>query len=245
MPLAENIQYCRIATQIHDMLAGTSQRSTENLQMLDDLLVSWYEKLPGILRSQESCAEPLHLSRCIIKWRYLNLRMLLYRPILLAVASSDKYAPIDENDGTAIVTCQELARQTIDDVASGWTKHQMSGWNAVWLLYQAVMIPLLSIMWQPESPSVADWHGQIGTTLELFDAMQDWSLTARRSGDVVRRIYEASCQLSVQTEDNNVVETDQLAGFMEDDLYAWAEGLELDHMVDTLDQEWQWHVGSG
>ncbi|KAH7231515.1 fungal-specific transcription factor domain-containing protein [Fusarium solani] len=245
MPLLENIQFCKIATQIHDMLAATSQQTAESLQHLDGLLVGWYEQLPSILRNRESCAEPLHLARCVIKWRYLNLRMLLCRPILLAVASSDKDAPISEDDLAAIATCQELARQTIDDVASGWTKHQMSGWNAVWLLYQAAMIPLLSILWQPQSPSVADWQAQIEKTLEVLEAMEDWSLTARCSRDVVRRIYEASCQLSGQNEDVSAVETDKLPEFMEDDFYAWAEGLELDHMVDMLDQEWQWDIGPG
>ncbi|KAM5367891.1 hypothetical protein ACJZ2D_009802 [Fusarium nematophilum] len=245
MPLLENIQFCKIATQIQDMLAVASLRNAENRQNLDGLLVAWYEKLPCILRSRESCAEPLHLARCVVKWRYLNLRMLLYRPVLLAVASNDKEAPISEDDLTAITTCQELARQTIDDVASGWTQHQMSGWNAVWLLYQAAMIPLLSILWQPESPSVADWQAQVGKILELFEVMEDWSLTARCSRDVVGRIYDASCRLSGQSGDAPIVEGGELAEFTDDDFYAWSDGLELDYMVNMLDQDWQWDMGRG
>ncbi|KAI0482115.1 fungal-specific transcription factor domain-containing protein [Xylariaceae sp. FL0804] len=194
LPLIENIKFCKIATAIQDMLAISPLLRTEDRCNLDGQLVSWYSGLPWLLRTSDPCAEPLYMARCIMKWRYQNLRMLLHRPVLLNLASSGA-SHAAEHDIAAVEACRDLAKQTIEDIAREWTRNQMSGWNAVWFLYQAAMIPLVSIFWQWDSPRVRDWQKQIETILELLDAMEDWSLAARRSREVVWRMYEASRQL--------------------------------------------------
>ncbi|UKZ47586.1 hypothetical protein TrVGV298_001809 [Trichoderma virens] len=144
MPLLENIKFCKIATKIQDMLAVTPLLNAEDRNHLDSLLVDWFNNLPWLLRSTEPCVEPLHLSRCIMIWRYWNLRMLLYRPVLLTLASKAKM-PISEHDIAAVEICQGAARETVDSISKGWMRQQMSGWNAVWFLYQAAMIPLIGL----------------------------------------------------------------------------------------------------
>lgn len=54
------------------------------------------------------------------------------------------------------------------------------------------MIPLVSIFWEPTAPVAPDWSHQIETVISLLDAMADWSLAARRSREVVFKMYEAS-----------------------------------------------------
>jgi len=201
LPLIENIKFCKIATQIQDMLAITPLIRPEDRCNLDGQLVTWYSNLPWLLRTTDPCAEPLYIARCIMKWRYQNLRMLLHRPVLLTMASNGMSSSVAEHDLAAVETCREMAKATIEDIAREWTRNQMSGWNAVWFLYQAAMIPLVSIFWEWNSPQVGEWQNQIETILELLDAMEDWSLAARRSREVVWRMYEASRQLSVMRGD--------------------------------------------
>ncbi|KAM0327947.1 hypothetical protein ACHAQA_005346 [Verticillium albo-atrum] len=204
LPLIENIKFCKIATQIQDLLAISPLLRTEDRCNLDGQLVNWYASLPWLLRTTDPCAEPLYIARCIMKWRYQNLRMLLHRPVLLSLASNTSsgvmLAHVAEQDIAAIETCRELAKQTIEDIAREWTRNQMSGWNAVWFLYQAAMIPLISVFWQWNSPRVSEWHKQIETILDLLEAMEDWSLSARRSREVVWRMYEASRQPNMRSE---------------------------------------------
>ncbi|KAI3549658.1 fungal specific transcription factor domain-containing protein [Colletotrichum abscissum] len=200
LPLIENIKFCKIATQIQDLLAISPLLRAEDRCNLDGQLVNWYSSLPWLLRTTDPCAEPLYIARCIMKWRYQNLRMLLHRPVLLSLASNGSLSHVAEQDVTAIETCRELAKQTIEDIAREWTRNQMSGWNAVWFLYQAAMIPLVSTFWEWNSPRVADWHQQIETILDLLEAMEDWSLAAKRSREVVWRMYEASRQPSMRSE---------------------------------------------
>ncbi|KAL6795029.1 fungal-specific transcription factor domain-containing protein [Trichoderma sp. SZMC 28012] len=251
MPLLENIKFCKIATKIQDMLAVTPLLSAEDRSHLDGLLVDWFNNLPWLLRSTEPCVEPLHLSRCIMTWRYWNLRMLLHRPVLLTLASKAEL-PISEHDIASVEICQGAARETVDSVSKGWMRQQMSGWNAVWFLYQAAMIPLVSILWQPDNPSVAQWQAQIEMTLELFTAMKDWSLTARRSRDVVSRLLEATSQISNARQRSGLPDpglqkggpSDEAAGFWGDqgaDALA-ATNYSTGDIVNMLDQDWPWNM---
>ncbi|KAL7947769.1 fungal-specific transcription factor domain-containing protein [Trichoderma barbatum] len=251
MPLLDNIKFCKIATKIQDMLAVTPLLNTEDRNHLDSLLVDWFNNLPWLLRSTEPCVEPLHLSRCVMTWRYWNLRMLLYRPVLLTLASKAQL-PMTEHDIAAVEICQGAARETVDSISKGWMRQQMSGWNAVWFLYQAAMIPLVSLLWQPDNPSVTQWRAQIETTLELFTAMKDWSLTARRSRDVVSRLLEASTQISNARQGSGPHDPSLQKGGPSDDAGGfWGDqgadalaptSYNAGDIVNMLDQDWPWNM---
>jgi hypothetical protein len=244
LPLIENIKFCKIATQIQDMLAITPLLRAEDRCNLDGQLVNWYSNLPWLLRTTDPCAEPLYIARCIMKWRYQNLRMLLHRPVLLTMASNGVNTQAAEQDFTAVETCREMAKATIEDISREWTRNQMSGWNAVWFLYQAAMIPLVSIFWEWSSPRVPEWQKQIETILELLDSMEEWSLAARRSREVVWRMYEASRQTSASrgSEGSLQVTTDGGLVINDGDFHLSPIGLESEDMMGMMDQQGIWDL---
>lgn len=193
-PLVENIKFCKVATQIQDALAQTPLLRNDDLTNLDRQLVEWYDNLPWILRSTEPCPESIHTARCVMKWRYQNLRMVLYRSVLLNLANrgNQGISPTKE-ELVAVQTCRTIAQESIEDIAREWTPNQMLGWNGVWFMYQASMIPLVSIFWESWNTNlVRIWQSQIEVVLEAFDGMADWSLAARRSREVVSKVYEVS-----------------------------------------------------
>ncbi|CZT06835.1 related to lactose regulatory protein [Rhynchosporium agropyri] len=193
IPLIENIKFCRIATQIQDVLAQTPLMRPEDRANLDRQLVEWHDNLPWILRSTEPCPESIYTARCIMKWRYQNLRIVLYRPVLLNLANRGSEGIPTQDEIEAIGKCRMVAKQTIEDIAREWTPNQMLGWNGVWFLYQASMIPLVMIFWESwNAQQVRECQAQIEVVLEAFDGLADWSLAARRSRDVVSKMYEAS-----------------------------------------------------
>lgn len=193
IPLIENIKFCKIATQIQDVLAQSPLLHNDNLANLDSQLVTWYDNLPWILRSADPCPESLYTARCVMKWRYQNLRIVLLRPVLLNLANRGHQSSPSQEELIAVQKCRSIARQTIEDIAHEWTPNQMLGWNGVWLMYQASMIPLVSIFWEPwNSAQVRDCQTQIEVVLEAFEGMTDWSLAARRSREVLFKMYEAT-----------------------------------------------------
>lgn len=93
----------------------------------------------------------------------------------------------------AVNTCRAIAKQTIEDIAREWTPNQMLGWNGVWFMYQASMIPLVSMFWESwNTVLVQECQTQIEVVIETLEALSDWSLAARRSREVVSKMYEAS-----------------------------------------------------
>lgn len=194
VPLIENTKFCKIATQVQDALAQTPLLRSDDLAILDGQLVEWYESLPWILRCMEPCPESIYTARCVMKWRYQNLRIVLYRPVLLNLANrGNQGISSSKEELAAIRTCRTIARETIEDISREWARNQMLGWNGVWFMYQASMIPLVSIFWESWNTSlIREWQSQIEVVLEALELMADWSLAARRSREVVSKMYEAS-----------------------------------------------------
>ena len=125
--------------------------------------------------------------------RYLNLRLVLCRPRLLISCLRQENQTVQQPEERQVIdTCREIAEAMVQEVAKSWFKNQISAWNAVWLLFQATMIPLLGLFSDPDHENVLKWRQSIEKSLSLFDEMRDFSLAAQRSREVVARIYEAS-----------------------------------------------------
>ena len=139
----------------------------------------------------------------LIKGRYLNLRLILYRPrLLICCLRREKHIILTSEEQQVVATCRQIADSVVKEVSRSWHKNQISVWNAVWTLFQAVMIPLLSMFSEPEHRLVAQWEHDVEISISLFEEMQDFSLTAMRSREVVSRIYEASQQVRLSQSDD-------------------------------------------
>ena len=162
-----------------------------------------------------NCPEVLKTPRAIMHWWYQTLRMLMHRPYLLAAAlRRTSYANMSAEEKVAVSRCRIIAAQTIADIDSTCQDELIAGWCAVWLMYQAVMVPLVSLFSylsspaasaQMESPGrpateamtggnkdVDRWRAQIQTAMDFFERMQRFSVAAKKSKDVVARLFDAS-----------------------------------------------------
>ncbi|OAF57666.1 hypothetical protein VC83_05605 [Pseudogymnoascus destructans] len=174
VPVIEDIKFARISTQIQDTMAVSPLPRAEERSKLDAQLVEWSDKLPWVLRSTDPCPEALYTARCVLKWQYQNIRIVLHRPMLLNLANRGaNYHPTAE-ELSAVELCRAMAKQTIDDISCEWTQNQILFWES------------------GNTSMVREWQRQIEIVLECFADMADWSLAARRSREVVGRMYEAS-----------------------------------------------------
>lgn len=166
-------------------------------------------------REDTTCPEVLKTPRAIMHWWYQTLRMLMHRPFLLAAAlRRTPYTNMSAEEKVAVSKVKLIAAQTIADIDSTCEDELMAGWNAVWLMHQAVMVPLVSLFHYLSSPSTyaqtpspgqsatetmsageeeADrWRSQIETAMKFFEKMQRYSVAAMKSKDVVARLFAAS-----------------------------------------------------
>ncbi|GKZ24690.1 hypothetical protein AbraCBS73388_011684 [Aspergillus brasiliensis] len=197
LPLLENVRFCKIATQIQEVLAVAPLTKPHEMAHLDSQLLEWYDNLPYILKDHEPCSESIAITRTVMKWRYYNQRMLLYRPTLLSYAMRRvPYIVLRSEERTAIERCREIAEATIQDVAAKAQFHQMSGWNAVWLIFQAAMVPLLGLFLNDgtvDDPraTIEACQAQVETTMLVLERLEPWSPAAKSTLEAVSRIFEA------------------------------------------------------
>jgi hypothetical protein len=174
-----------------------------------------------------SCPALLRTPRAIMHWWYLNLRILMHRPYLIAASLCRvPEANLSEQDIYAIRKCRMLAGEAITTIDQTCQDSLIAGWNAVWLMYQAVMVPLISLSafytrhkTTPDGASIAmtpdfthdavEWEAQVQTAIWLFDRMSSYSLAAARSKTVVEQMLQA-CK-DIKSAETNVAEARQEA----------------------------------
>ena len=133
----------------------------------------------------------------VMRWRCQSARVFIYRPSLLWYAMRrESMKCTSETIYEAIHACRLIAAELIEDISSSW--HQpspclMAGWPATWLIYQTSMVPLLSLFCDTDKPEIwATSSQQVEKVISTLSALENWSCTARRSLEVVTRLYNAS-----------------------------------------------------
>jgi hypothetical protein len=197
LPFTGSLQFCKIAAEVQDRLSYCSILDFEEVRGFDARLEDWFQSLPLPLRSPNPCPKKLLTPRAILKWRYQNLRLLLYRPVLLlaAICQKSRQDISDTREIDAIEKCRTVASETIVDIASERVPDQISGWNATWFLFQASLIPLVSVFWEKDDVvNTGKWQSQLEMVLQLLNHMTIWSPVAQKCHEVLNSIYQISLQ---------------------------------------------------
>ena len=199
--LQENIRFSMISTRMEDSLAVSPLMDETERQVLDSAFVDWFESssVQSSSSHNQSTAEMpgVTVLKNVMRWRYLSSRVILHRPVLLWYAMRKMpFEQLSDEKKAAVDLCRDVTAELIDDIATTWkgqAECQVAGWNATWLIYQAVMVPLLSLFSDSfDSEVVERSQYQVDTALTCLRELEHWSATAKRSIDVVSRISEAS-----------------------------------------------------
>lgn len=196
----ENVRFAVISTRMEDSLAVSPLLDEHERHALDALYLEWYKHSSVQYESpQPNVAElpGVTVLKNVMRWRYLTNRIILHRPTLLWYSMRKiTWDKLCEEKRAAIELCRELSAELINDIATTWRAQkacQMSGWNATWILYQAAMVPLLSLYSDPQNAEVVEQsRHQVETTTGILADLQNWSTTAKRSLEVVLRLWEGS-----------------------------------------------------
>lgn len=181
-----------------DVLAASPIVTYSELVSLDNQLVEWYNSLPPLLKDHEPCSDAVSTTRTVMRWRYQSQRILLHRPVLLSYAMRRiPYVALRSEERYAIERCRMVADETIRDVAATTRLNQKTGWNAVWLLFQATLVPLLGLFIADSTATHAhatleSCRNQVKTAMAALERLEHWSPTAKRTLEVVSKIMDAS-----------------------------------------------------
>ncbi|KAI6812810.1 general substrate transporter [Hortaea werneckii] len=243
LPLKHNIAFCKLATEVQDHLAEHAMPTFERIVQFDAELTKWHNDLPSSLRLETPSSPPNSFSpsdntsplstsdnaasnsmyripsyietpRAIMHWRCHNLRLLMYRPFLLAATlRRATNTTTRTQEGIAVSRCRATAAQAIHDIDVLCGHQLVPGWAGVWLMFQAAITPLLSLFAYSsafQTPGARDegvmhqqatnaddgnvdareWYCQLQTAIAYFDRMRPWSVVAERSRDVLTQLCE-------------------------------------------------------
>ncbi len=214
-------------------MTATAVPFTESLS-LDAHLVDWHESLPNYFHRLVGNEDPATWDASAtkrfvqpfttIKWRYLNLRLLLYRPSLMeAVLHRIPFRGLTSDQRLCIRKCLTLSGETIDSVKlrASQSPNQYIAWPSTWYLLQISMVPLLSLYvfrddgadrHSQAGPSTQhgsfkypggvdqvrqirdECHKQVQTTLRLMKEMEPWAVASEKMHDLISHLYKARDQ---------------------------------------------------
>jgi hypothetical protein len=115
---------------------------------------------------------------------------------------------IRADERNAIQRCRESAELVILDIAQTTNVNRMLGWNAVWFLFQATMVPLICLSGVPVDNNLEvsseSCRNQVQTAILALDRMRPYSPNAGRTFEVISSLFSALLQGSdVQPPDTN------------------------------------------
>lgn len=163
----------------------------DELQNYDDLLLSWFDGLPPFLHSVDICPSDLQDARTVLKWRYQNIRFLLYRPILLdTVIRNVSFDGLTLKERTAVSKCRDIAMEAIYDIQSEWRPNKISCLNAVEFLFQACLIPLTAIAVESkDSSDYQSWCNQVQTGIDVCSEMSQFNPAGPRTKEFLSQLF--------------------------------------------------------
>ncbi|KAI2467310.1 fungal-specific transcription factor domain-containing protein [Annulohypoxylon bovei var. microspora] len=197
MSLCASAHFCLICNRIQSRFAQFNRLTIPEAVAFDQELQAWWTSLPVVLRSPTNSPSRLTIAREFMRNRYLNIRLILMRSLILYLAHGRiQKAQLSAEELRIIDTCRIVAGEAIDSIALYWTPNRVHVWNSAWYLFQACMVPLLSIVIEssrsnPTTESSTSARASLVKALETFSEMKPWMRASDRGPDIVTSIYEA------------------------------------------------------
>ncbi|KAF9886904.1 lactose regulatory protein lac9 and GAL4-like protein [Aspergillus nanangensis] len=172
--------------------------AAEVMDLDDQCIGKWLHALPPFFQEDAPQSPKFRLCHAIMRWRYRNFRILMYRPFLVGrlMARGEHQEPhdtqtwgADAHVGVAIQRCLNAAQEAVELIAAFWQHEQrtmMACWYGLYFLFQAILIPVICLRNDPQSPHAEGWRGQVLLAVEVLDRMAQMNPTAKRCLDVIQ-----------------------------------------------------------
>ncbi|KAH8426456.1 putative C6 transcription factor (Gal4) [Aspergillus melleus] len=198
-----------LTNSVYQRLISSPSLTPEETLNLQKPMEEWYNGLPHYFKQPPPLSEsdPFALVRNRLLWRDWNLRILVYRPILLRWASR-RWTPNASTDyeedpleGDCRKLCLRNARLTISSITDFVNKHictRIGAWYMLYFLFQAGIIPIILLMTDPTSAEAPAWLQDIEATKSLLmnPSLSNHRL-ATRYLEVVNRLCSPAYTASV------------------------------------------------
>jgi hypothetical protein len=191
-------EFCKISSKIDYRLAQISRLTAREVVAFDNELLTWDQSRPVAFRLGTSLPSNIRFSRDNMIYRLLIARLVVSRPLLLRLAEDPTAAStINMEDVHVLSICREAASTLIDEISANPSQNRIFVWHCSWYLFQACMVPLLSIALASRSPpwEIADeetinrWRKSLDIAIRKFRDMAPFTRASDRYGEVIEALY--------------------------------------------------------
>ncbi|KAL3472740.1 fungal-specific transcription factor domain-containing protein [Aspergillus californicus] len=202
--LRASTEFCHISNRLQHRFAQSTRITVHEARSLDHDLQEWYNSLHPVLTNTVDAPPRVTVAREFLRNRYYNVRLILSRCFLLYMAYEDprkKHDPAPEEE-QIVCLCRSIAAEAIDAIALHWVPNRTQVWNSAWYLFQACMVPLLSIAmvvsYNPgvvvDSDQITSWYSSLNKALEIFAEMKPWMRASDRAPNIVAVLLQVVSQ---------------------------------------------------
>lgn len=199
--LISSSHFCLIVHRMQERLAQFRRITLPEVLAYDQELQRWHDSLPENFHISSTSLPSFRVSRQFMSDRYLNARMMMYR-ILMLYDAHDMLKTGNAAHWREEVTTTglSLAEEAIETITLHWSPSCFSVWSSTWYLFQACMVPLLSVsiatkvsQLTPATPMnllLDSCRATLIKAQELFEELRPWMKSADRGPDVISGLQE-------------------------------------------------------
>ncbi|CAJ2509329.1 Uu.00g143550.m01.CDS01 [Anthostomella pinea] len=186
------------SNHISNRLLSAAGVSMDEALSMNKALDSWAETVPPYFQLPEEVASEDHwylFARSRLWWRFWNLKIIIFRQILLGRA-------IDQGRGVPSTTADTLdrkgrqagvnaAQSTIESInlyLENGVGNRLVSWYSVYFLFHASLVVALAIRGDTESPELSKWHEDIGMVRNILRNVLAENTLAARCADILDHI---------------------------------------------------------
>ncbi|EXJ93243.1 hypothetical protein A1O3_01800 [Capronia epimyces CBS 606.96] len=193
-------EFAKISSRIEYRLSQFSRLNGREVIAFETQLQAWNKSRPPTFVLGTACPRSIRYSRVNMHYRFHIARLVMSRPHLLRLAentaSSEPLTFVAE-DWRAVSICRDAASAIINEASRTHSQNRVSVWHSSWYLFQACMVPLLSIALGRRLPSdqafdedmVNSWKESLERAIRTFRAMAPYTRSTDRYMDVVESLY--------------------------------------------------------
>ncbi|XHG01701.1 hypothetical protein AWENTII_005070 [Aspergillus wentii] len=191
--LLAQASFHKATSQIYSRIISSPFPSAAELIGLDDHLIgNWLTELPSFFKENIPQTPKFTLCHAIMRWRYRNFRILMYRPFLVGrLMVRQELVTEDPHVEVAVQRCLDAARESVELISAFWTQKgqsMMACWYGLYFLFQAILIPVICLRNDPRCVLAVQWREQIYQAMQVLESMAPLNPTALRCLGVIRSL---------------------------------------------------------
>lgn len=191
-------EFAKLCNRVEYRMAQFSRMTAKEILSFETQIQAWEKTCPQIFKPGNACPRGIKLCREVLQYRLLAIRIVLSRPhIFRLIEDSTASSSFGSDDWRVVSICQDAASGIINAASANPGRSRIAVWHCSWYLFQACMIPLLSLTLARGSrnlqyfgtETVAAWIESLDRALRTFKEMEPYKRPSDRYGNVIEALY--------------------------------------------------------